>query len=417
MNINQRYLNMFVRILPMMAKFVLTIYVGRYFQLTDIGAYGLVTGAVMMLSVVVGQDLIYVVSRDIVGTDSATAFYKMRDQLVWYGMNYLALVVIGCICISIPHFYFSPKIIIYTIILTILESIGTITYSNMNALNLQVRANLLFFTRSGFWVIPVIFVCALEPSLRKVDTIFIFWIGGSAISLLATLWLWRDLPWAVFWSRPVDWVWIKAGVNIGSLIWLGMIGLTCGSFADRFIIAHYLNLKYVGIMTFYSAFTNALLTLTQSGVTAYSMPRMIQYHRDNNQEQFEREARVSSRQVAIGSGLMAVSLSIAVPTMSYVLGLDKFFSNSGIFLLLMFGTWIRSNAEIKGSVLIAIHQDRAVWLGNVLFLIPALGGNLILVPLLGFYGIGYNAVISSSFLLLWRRWHVGAVRSSIPHTA
>ena len=53
---------------------------------------------------------------------------------------------------------------------------------------------------------------------------------------------------------------------------------------------------------------------------------------------------------------------------------------------MLFGTWIRANAETLNYILYARHQDRAIWFGNLLFLIPAIGGNALLVPWIGFAG-------------------------------
>jgi O-antigen/teichoic acid export membrane protein len=84
----------------------------------------------------------------------------------------------------------------------------------------------------------------------------------------------------------------------------------------------------------------------------------------------------------------------------------QFVDNAPVLWLMMAGMWIRCNAETLYQVLFARHQDRAIWLGNMLFLVPALVCNTVLVPLVGFIGIGYSAIISSVFLLLWRGFHV-----------
>jgi O-antigen/teichoic acid export membrane protein len=390
----------------MAAKMGLAIYMGRAFNLADIGTYGLVIGAVMILTVLMGQDLIYVVSRDIVGADPATALHKMRDQAVWYGLNYLALATIILVLIATHSVSVSPRTMIYTLILTILESLGTVSYYNLNSLHLQIRANAMFFIRSGLWVFPVIGLCMIDPALRTADTILLGWTIGAGTSLFATLWLWRGLPWKEVMPLPINWPWIRQGIKTGSLIWLGMLGLTCGTFIDRFVVEHYLTLEDVGVITFYFSFTNALLTLMQSGVAAFATPRMIKHHRDNALDDFHQEARRASRQINIGAGIVAICLAFFVPLLSYLLGRHAFVAATPIFLLMLFGTWLRANAEMKSNILFARHQDRAIWLGNLLFLIPALGGNMLLVPILGLSGIGYSSIIAAGFLLMWRWRHV-----------
>ncbi len=109
--------------------------------------------------------------------------------------------------------------------------------------------------------------------------------------------------------------------------------------------------------------------------------------------------------------MVAIGLGIAVPLFGYLFNRQAFVDYMGTFWLMLLGTWLRANAETFSNILFARHQDRAIWLGNLLFLIPALGGNLVLVPLLGFKGIGFSTIAASAFILAWR-WHY--VRSYNP---
>ena len=310
-----------------------------------------------------------------------------------------------CFCL-IPQDIVSAKTLIYVFVLTILEGIGTVIYYNQNSLHQQLRANALFFIRSGLWVFPIVGLCIFYPDLRTADTVLMAWIIGNVLGLIATAWLWRGMPWLEACRKRIDWLWITRGMKTTILVWLGMLGITCGSFVDRFVVEHYLTLEDVGVLTFYFSFTNAMLTLMQSGVAAFATPKMVQHHRDNAHDDFHKEARHATRQVNIGAGALALCLGIVVPALSYLLGRHAFVVATPVFLLMLFGTWLRSNADMKYNILFARHQDRAIWLGNLLFLIPALGGNLLLVPIFGLSGIGYSAVIAATFLLIWRWWHV-----------
>jgi O-antigen/teichoic acid export membrane protein len=276
----------------------------------------------------------------------------------------------------------------------------------MNSLNQQIPANALYCIRAGLWVLPTILLCVERPELRTANTVFVAWIIGAVLSLAGTLWYWRRYPWRAVMSRPVDWPWLVNGVKTSSLVWLGLIGLTAGSFVDRFVIEHYLTLEDVGVITFYFSFTNALLTLMQSGVAAFATPQLILHHRNGNKEDFQMEARRANRQISIGGGVIAVGLGVAVPVLAVYLGKNALIAAVGIFWLMLIGTWVRANAEMLSNILFARHQDRAIWLGNLLFLIPVTGGNIVLVPLLGLYGVGLSTVLAAALLFAWRWWHV-----------
>jgi O-antigen/teichoic acid export membrane protein len=144
----------------------------------------------------------------------------------------------------------------------------------------------------------------------------------------------------------------------------------------------------------------------QSGVMAFASPRMIKHHRDGNVQDFHHEARQTSRQIALGAGMVALGLGIAVPLIGTLFGRPALVANTGTFWLMLLATWMRANSETFSNILAARHQDRAVWMGNLLFLIPALSGNLVFVPLLGFKGVGLSAIVASAFILFWRWKHI-----------
>jgi O-antigen/teichoic acid export membrane protein len=154
----------------------------------------------------------------------------------------------------------------------------------------------------------------------------------------------------------------------------------------------------------------------QTGVLSLVYPRLVALHREGDGTGFRHEMRQATGHVALFAGLIAAGVNIAVPLLGQSFHRPQFVDNAPVLWLMTAGIWIRCNAETLYQVLFARHQDRAIWLGNMLFLVPALLCNAVLVPLIGFSGVGYSAIISSLFLLLWRGWHVSKPCISDPKT-
>lgn len=399
-------LNSLLRLLPLLAKFVFTLYMGRFFSWEDIGVYGLVFGAVVILTTTLGQRLDFILARDIAAIAPETALVKIRDAVIFYGMNYLVLAVMIFAMIAMHVSEISPQIMIYILVLSVLENLGALLNTCMNSLNQQLIANAIFLVRSGIWVLPAMILGMLNPVFRSPDTVLACWSAGAFVSLLITFWYWRGLPWHAALLLPVDWQWIRQGVKKSIPFWVGMTGLIGGSFSDRFVVEHFLTPKYVGILTFYTSFTNAMLTLMQSGVIVFAYPRLIALYRDSDIRAFHKEVWHTTGQMTFGATVIALILAIAVPMLGPLLGRPELVEQEGTLWLLLLGTWLRVNAEVFLYVMFARHQDRPLWLGNLLFIIPALGGSILLVPLVGFSGIGYCSILPCFFLLLWRLWYV-----------
>jgi hypothetical protein len=164
-------------------------------------------------------------------------------------------------------------------------------------------------------------------------------------------------------------------------------------------------LEDVGVATFYSSFAYALLTLVQSGILAFANPRLIALHGSRHTGKFSHEVRQATWNVASAAGIMGLALAVIVPLLGVYTRQPALVNGAPTLWLMLLGTWIRSNAETINCVLYARHQDRAIWLDNFLFLIPAVGGDPFLVPLFGLPGIGCSTMLAASFLLLWRLEH------------
>lgn len=391
------------------AKLGLTLYMGRFLSLDAVGLYGLVSSAVVLLSVLLGQGFNYVVVRDIVGLDPLTASHKIRDMALIYAANYivLALLVAGVIATGLSRM--SPEILWFVVALTALEGYGTASYHCMQSLQQQLLANAIFCVRSGLWVFPVIAVGILVPEYRRIEVVLGGWCLGAALSFLATLYAWRGLPWRQAMLRPVDWAWMWAGLKKSSLIWFGATGLAAGLYLDRFVVERFLTLSDVGVITFYSSFTNALFVFAQSSVLAFATPRLIQYHRERAETSFGNEARRAMKQVALIVCVGAFFLGVVVPLLGLYTRSPALVDQVSVLWLMLFGTWLRAVAEVLYAMLYSRHQDRPIWLGNALFLIPAIGGNAILIPAVGIKGAGLSTILGATFLVVWRWRYVGNV--------
>lgn len=398
--------NVVLRFLPFLAKLGLTLYMTRFMGLADVGVYGLVLGAVGILTALLGQNLTFSVVRDISGESPSLVLRKMRDQALYCAFNYLVLAAVIFAVIVSGVTGLESRTLLAILLLTVLEGLGNMAHNNISALNRQLLANWLLFIRAAVWIVPVVVLGVVYPAYRTVNVVLYGWIIGGALCLAATLWCGRRLPWREVLPLPMDWRWLWHSLKGSFLFWLGGMGLMAGGYVDRFVVEHFLTMEDVGVLTFYSSFAGAIFLMIQSGVAAFVQPRLITLHRRGDGRAFAREADQARWQTGVGAGLMSVLLAALVPLLGHFLDRPALVVNADILWLLLFAAWVRSNSEITGIVLYARHQDRPIWLGNLLFLIPAFGCNALFVALFGFIGVGYGAVVSAIFLFAWRFWFV-----------
>lgn len=394
--------NLAFRSLSLVSKFILTLYMARFFDLTSLGAYGLIFSSVMCMTGILGQEFGYIVKREVIGIAPVDALHKMRDQVFLHLFNYavVGLIFLG-VCLTgvteIPSKYF-----FYVWILTVFEGIGMVFYNNMNSLNQQIMANLTLFVRTGLWIPIVILLGWGDERFRNEDTVVLFWVLGSAFALGLPLWTWRHWGWREALGRPANLSWMKQGIKRCFPLWIGTIGGFITTYVDRYFVSHLLNLEYVGIMTFYYSFISAIVTLMESGVFAFAYPRQIALYKSGDKQAFWTDIRKTALQVTVGGGGICVVMAAVVPVIAYFLGKPEIFHEASVFWMQLIGVFISCLSLCAYYALFAGHHDRPIWIGNVLYLIPVLSFNAVFISLFGFDGIGYSAVLSSLCLLAWR---------------
>jgi O-antigen/teichoic acid export membrane protein len=262
--------------------------------------------------------------------------------------------------------------------------------------------------RAGLWVFPLVWLGFFDPAYRTAAWIVVFWGAGVGVSLVLALWGWHGLPWREGMRRPVDWAWLRAGLGKSSFIWISNLALACGVFVDRFVAAHFLNMEAAGLVTFYTSFTMALASLLQSGILAFTGPRLVLFWKKGEKVAFAAEMRRAGKQVRWGLAGMALAVGLLVPCFGWLIERPLYYEKAWFLALLLLGVWLRGWADLYYCSLFARHQDRALWLGDALYLLPAFLGNLLLAPFFGLAGIGISSVLAALFLLAWRALKTGA---------
>lgn len=397
-----RLFNMGLRLGSLGLKLLLTLYMGKYLGLSELGTYGLVSAYVAILIPIAGMRLDYVVSRDIVDCDPAHLAAKLRDQFVFYGMNYVVMAVAALTLLVLPIEGINAKFVLITLALSILESFAAVTNGNIVSLRRPILANALFFTRSSSWVIPAIGLGLYDETFRNADTIFGLWFAGVIVSLLATAYFWRELKWSEALALPVDWAWLKKSVRVTFLIWIGTVCAAGALNIDRFVVELYLDRDHVGIISFYGSFITAIFALLGSGIFAFTYPHLIALHKKGETEKFAHEARKATIHASFSAAGLSFVIGAVIPLVGRFFDRPEFADNAAVLWMLLVGVCIRGTSEIFYYVMYARGQDKEIWISSLFSLIAASGFNLALVPIWGFEGVGYSAIASSIVLTIFR---------------
>lgn len=397
-----RLLNMALRVSSLFAKLLLTLYMGRFLSLADIGSFGLAMATVAIAVSVLGCRLTYVSARDLIDVSPEKIVCIVRDQTVFYFLNYAVALVAFVIASAGPLSGSSLHLLIAIFTISLLESFANATMDNLVSLKRPTAANVLLFMRASLWPFPAIVLGILLPEFRNVETLLLFWILGILVALAINFYLWRGLPWRYAKNVPINWKWLRGGIAIAFPIWLGAIGGSAAQYAERFVVEYDLGREFVGIVSFYTSFSGAVFSIIYSSVFTFSFPKLVSHHQKAEYSQFNAEFRSMTLHAMILALVMTLIIAAVVPFLGELIHRPELTDNASTLWLLLVAVWLRCASESVHYILYARHEDRPIWLGYILLLVPAYGLNALLVPYVGLNGVGLSAIGSSVFLGVWR---------------
>jgi O-antigen/teichoic acid export membrane protein len=403
-----------LRLMSLGGKLALSLFMGKFFTLSELGLYGLAFGAVMLAVVAFGFRVDYVVAREILGMPG-----ERRRQV---GTEVAALYVVSVVLaaplavLALHSFGMTDDWRLLGLIYLVcgVEAYANFLYMVTVSLKRPALANALFFVRSGLWCLPVMVIAYLYPEYRTVSFVFAWWLAGTSASVVLNLWYLRDSLIAPLSAAHLRWRDIRGFIAGSVMIWLGSMAVTMGGYLDRFVLARYLTLDDVGVATFYTSFTIAALTLVHSATTTVTLPAMIEDYDSGRYDAFSSEVRRTSL-LGLGAAVAILGgLAIAMPLMARVLGKAELSAAYPTFCLLLLATLIRTLAEALYYAIYVERKHRAVWIGNLLFFAASFAFNLLLIPRLGLIGLGLAAVFAALAVLVFR---YAAYRRGIPRKA
>jgi O-antigen/teichoic acid export membrane protein len=402
-------LSFLLRLASLAGKFGLSIYIARYLSLDDLGLYGLIMSLTMFAVVLYGGRIDYDLARQIVKMDKMEGYGLLRDQSTFFILNY---VVTAPILLFGQYFFREPSALFFLVLLICwLESYSNLLFVNTAFLGRPILANVAFFVRSGLWSIMVVVAGMAFPSVRSLWFVLASWVIGTTLSIALNLWFLEVQSWPGARAVAVDWARIRTALGRSFPMWIGSVGLIGGSYLDRFVVGAFLDMKAVGLTTFYTSFAGAVVMLVSTSIFGVVAPKLVEYAAQRRVSKYNQELRRAGFNSAALSAVLCVAISIGVPYLGNAMHKPEIAENVLALWLLMAATFVRLIAETAFCGLYSQHKDRVIWIGNGIFLFVSLLLNLVLVPLLGLTGLGLSSLVATGILLALRQEGLRVLRA------
>ncbi len=332
----------------------------------------------------------------------AEAALIIKDEFLFYTLNYLFFVIIGICAFPLLIDHFSSAIILLTLALCVIEGFSTLITAKLTSLGRPIMGNVVFFIRSSLWVFPFILFDQFYESYRSVEIILIFWTGGALLSLLFGVYLWRHFPWAAALKAKTQWLELLHKTKTALPLWIAGICLAGANYFDRFFVEFYLDRELVGVISYYGSFLIAVNALVGSGVFSFGYPKMISHYKSERIQEFLDLTKSTALQAFFVALFLSCLIGFAAPLLGDFIGRPELYDYRMVFYIMLIGGIIRVTSQSLEFYFYAKHIDWPVWSANFVLLTTSILSSVFLIPVYGLIGAGYSVVIGALCLAVWR---------------
>ncbi len=389
-----------IRVGMLAAKFILSIFIARYMGLEALGIYGLIVGAAGIIQTVLRGGVFTFISRDAVKQPIGEITHHLRHYGT--GMVFLYLLLVPVALAAGWHFD-DPVLAMLILGVFFTEHISFDVFVIINNLQYSRLANVVFSLQSGAWIYPFVLFAFLYPSLRSLEAVLAFWVGGGLIALAITAWLARGWPWKEAFSRKLELIWYSDKIKKSFKLYLADVLGVVNYYMDRYIVTLFLSLEMTGIYVFFSQVVTATWNLVNSGVLIVYNARLIRAYDRNNPGPFNEQFRECMTRAGLSTIALSIFAGVAVPVLVRFTDNEALVSHIPLLWIMLIAVFFKVGETAAGTCLFAMHRDRdAFIIGLIGLFITAIIGSAGVI-FFGVYGIVFNMVIVCTSGMLYTR--------------
>ncbi|GJL86233.1 MAG: hypothetical protein DHS20C02_20080 [Micavibrio sp.] len=392
-----------LRGISLVVKFALTLFIARFMGFESLGLYGLITAASIMAPGFLGLGIIYTLNREAVTQTIAeitqALTYYGRYIIILYAFLLTAAILIGLVT---GNFF----MILAVSILIFFEHVNHDLYQLLLNLSRPFLANFLHFLRTALWAIIFMALAFFFPSLRTVEFLLIGWICGSVCCFLGFIWFSYNWPWGAKKFSVVSLKeWVIQEFRQSRTLYMNGFANTATQYLDRYLITLFLGLELTGIYVFFWQLNSALSNLLNTGIIQIARPKMVRAYKNREPayssiyQSCLKNTLLASIAMALAAGL---GMYILIPYIDRPQAMEWF----PILWIILVGFVLIARTEVQQLIFYSQHKDGLALIAGLSTLAGAVLFNLILIPILGLWGVGLSLIMVSLLRLVIQNIHI-----------
>lgn len=395
--------NLGIRGATLIGKFLLVYFLADQLTVEQNGVWGIFTTSIALSLYVVGLDFYTYSSRRILDFKEEDRSPMLRDQLVFYFISYLVLFPILGLLFVFNVIDIKFAIFFYAIL--IFEHLAQEAYRTFVVFSKPIIANIVLFLRTGSWAyLLLILWTAGVDELKSLRWIYLFWMCGGIAALVVSLFFLAKFKFKSVKHIPIDWKWIKQGIKVSLLFFIGTVGYKIIEFADRYFIDFYHTKEEVGVYTFYANMCNIVETFVHTAVIIIFSPRLIETFHKSNYD-YRKTLAQFAKQVVIYTVLIGVALAILIIPLLKSLENDEYIRDYNAFVVLVLSKMVLNFSLIFHYILYVRKNDFPIIKATIIACVINILLNFILIPTMSIMGAALATLISFLIVMVMKMYY------------
>lgn len=357
MLIYKRFLNISLRTLTLVSRFLFIFFLAKFLKPASLGEYGLITATVGYALYFVGLDFYIFTTRELLKNPVQRWGGFIKNQAA------LSLVLYFFLLVLLVAVYLSGVItteqVAWFFVILLFEHVNQELSRIFVAINNQNLASVLLFLRQGLWAIVVVILMTAFPATRNLTTVLTLWVVSGALTFALGVYHIKKIGMGG-WKSSIDINWIKLGVKTSGIFLLATLSLRATQTIDRFWLQSMNGMDVVGAYVLFAGMTSALMAFLDAGVFTYSYPMLIKLNNQGETTLF-RQHLVKMAAATFAFTLFFVVVSLLV--MPYLLAWTSkalYFDYLIIYKWLLAATVLNALGMIPHYALYARHSDKPI---------------------------------------------------------
>ena len=390
-------LNLSLRAATLVSKFALIFVLAKFLEPAEVGLYGLLSATVFYVLMALGFDFYTFATRELIVTDRRNWAGMLRDQGVFYGITYTALLPL---CLLLFWLGFLPwELAIWFFPLLALEHLAQELNRLLVAISEPLWASIVLFVRSGAWAVIAALWMWLDPAQRTLGFVLAAWTSGVLLSCLLGASRLRGFDRASL-QRAIDWSWIRKGIRIAFPFVLATLSLRALYTVDRYWIEALGGLEQLAAYVLFVGIANAIMSFLDAAVFTFAYPALIASASKGDRAAFDRQMRrLGQHTLAVTLGLSIAAILCAGPLIDW-LDRPSYTQHFGLLYWTVLAAALSGVSMIPHYGLYARRKDRPIILCHLASLPIFFLATLALIPLFGIAAVPAAMALAFLFLLL-----------------